>query len=163
MMCSTLRNTPGRLRNVCSFVGGVLVGTTYASVLAQVPCEGVDHLKRELARIESLDGEGLMLRKPGSLYEAGRSHTLLKCKSFFDDECLVTGYTPGKGKYKGMTGGLECVLPNGVMFSVGSGLTDALRRNPPPIGSRVTYRFFEKDVNSGAPRFPTFLRVRPDE
>lgn len=41
----------------------------YVRILDQVPCEGLDHLRSELSRIESLGGEGLMLRQPGSLYE----------------------------------------------------------------------------------------------
>ena len=50
----------------------------YAKVLYQARCADIDDLKTELARIESLGGEGLMLRQPGSRYEAGRSSTLLK-------------------------------------------------------------------------------------
>ena len=43
-------------------------------------------LAAELVRVEALGAEGLMLRQPGSPYEAGRSWTLLKVKSFFDAE-----------------------------------------------------------------------------
>src|SRR2546423_1583954 len=35
-----------------------------------VVCNSFDHLREELARVESLGGEGLMLRKPKSKYEA---------------------------------------------------------------------------------------------
>lgn len=141
------------------FCKSALSGAPHALVLEQVRCEGISHLKEELARIEALGGEGLMLRQPGSLYEIGRSHTLLKVKTFHDTEALITGFVPGRGKYKGITGGLECVLPNGVTFSVGSGLTDALRRKPPAIGTQIVFRYFELDQRSGCPRFPTFLRV----
>ena len=34
-------------------------------------CRGTEHLREELARVEGLGGEGLMLRQPGSRYEAG--------------------------------------------------------------------------------------------
>lgn len=140
-----------------------VLDSQYAHVLEQTRCEGIDHLKKELTRIEALGGEGLMLRQPGSLYEAGRSNTLLKCKSFKDDEATVIGYVPGKGKYKGMTGGLECKFANGVEFRVGSGLSDALRRTPPVVGSVVTVRFFELMKDTGAPRFPTFVALRDYE
>lgn len=40
----------------------------YVEVVEQVKCKGVNHLKEELARIEKLGGEGLMLRQPGSKY-----------------------------------------------------------------------------------------------
>jgi len=43
-------------------------------------CRNLEHLQAELQRIESLGGEGLMLRQPGSNYKAGRSTTLLKIK-----------------------------------------------------------------------------------
>ena len=51
-----------------------------------------------MARIESLGGEGLMLRQPGSAYEVGRSCTLLKVKTFHDAEAFVVDHQGGKGK-----------------------------------------------------------------
>ena len=67
----------------------------YASAHPHISCRGIDHLKQELARIEALGGEGLMLRQPGSWYVAGRSATLLKVKSFQDAE--ATGHWPRAG------------------------------------------------------------------
>ena len=52
------------------------VRPAYARVHEHVPCSGIDQLRRELARVEALGGEGLMLRQPESRYEAGRSATL---------------------------------------------------------------------------------------
>ena len=75
--------------------------------------------------MEGLGGEGLMLRQPGSRYEAGRSHTLLKVKSFHDDEARVVGHTAGAGRHKGRLGALEVELRDGTRFSVGTGLSDA--------------------------------------
>src|SRR5512147_2347207 len=66
------------------------------------PCRGEAHLREELARVEALGGEGLMLRRPGSTYERGRSSTLLKVKSFQDAEAEVVGHSPGTGKFKGV-------------------------------------------------------------
>jgi DNA ligase-1 len=45
-------------------------------------CLGFDHLRSELARLEAMGAEGLMLRRPGSHYESGRSETLQKVKTF---------------------------------------------------------------------------------
>jgi len=42
--------------------------------------ESVDHMLTLLARVHKRDGEGLMLRKPGSQYTAGRSADLVKVK-----------------------------------------------------------------------------------
>ncbi|MEM9070372.1 MAG: DNA ligase, partial [Myxococcota bacterium] len=104
-----------------------LEGLSYASALAQEPCEGLAHLRKELARVEGLGGEGLMLRKPGSKYVAGRSSTLLKVKTFHDAEGVVVGYVPGKGKHKGRTGALILELEDGTRFNAGTGLSDKER------------------------------------
>ena len=102
-----------------------------------------------------------MLRKFGSLYEGKRSSTLLKVKTFCDDEAVVVGYEKGKGKYIGKIGALKVRNGNGKEFKLGSGLSDMDRDNPPDIGSRVTYKYQELS-NDGIPRFPTYLRKRID-
>ncbi|MGE0712284.1 MAG: DNA ligase [Planctomycetota bacterium] len=135
--------------------------TPYASVVDHTACEGRDHLREELARVEALGGEGLMLRQPGSRYERGRSQTLLKVKSFLDAEARVLEHLAGRGKHDGRLGALRVVTPAGVEFSIGTGFSDAERGAPPPIGSVVTYRYQEL-TNKGVPRFPTFVRERGD-
>jgi len=86
---------------------------------------------------------------------------LLKLKSFEEDEALVMGYTAGKGKHEGAVGALDVKVANGRQFKLGSGLTDADRRQPPPIGSIVTFRY-QTRTDSGLPRFPTFVAMRTD-
>lgn len=130
-------------------------------VLEQSRCEGLDHLREELKRVEALGGEGLMLRQPGSRYEAGRSSTLLKVKSFRDDEARVLGHQPGAGRHAGRLGALLVELANGKQFSVGTGFSDAERSNPPPIGSLITFRYQELS-DAGIPRFPSYVGVRLD-
>ncbi len=120
-----------------------------------------DHVFEELVKIEKMGGEGLMLRKPGSKYEPKRSNTLLKVKSFHDEEGTLIGYSDGTGKYIGMVGALILKLKNGIEVNVGTGLNDEIRKFPPPIGSLIKYKFFEKGAN-GAPRFPVFIEVRTD-
>jgi len=133
----------------------------FATVLDHTCCTGIRSLKTELARIESLGGEGLMLRQPGSPYQSGRSSTLLKVKSFHDAEGRVVEHLPGKGRHAGRLGAVVVELPNGLTFSVGTGFTDAQRRDPPPVGSTVTFRYQEL-TDRGVPRFPSFVRVRRD-
>lgn len=133
----------------------------YVNVLPQFVCRGADHLRAELDRIEQLGGEGLMLRQPASLYEAGRSATLLKVKRFLEAEAVVVDYEPGRGRHQGRVGALICELPGGVRFAVGSGLTDRQRERPPTIGATITFRYQEL-TERGAPRFPTFVRIRSD-
>lgn len=130
----------------------------YALLLDHVRCRGVEHLKQELARVESLDGEGLMLRQPGSVYEVGRSTTLLKIKTFHDAEAVVLAHQSGKGKHEGRLGALVAQLPDGTEFSIGTGFTDAQRSSPPPVGSTVTFRYQELS-DGGVPRFPSFVRL----
>lgn len=125
------------------------------------PCVGTDDLNAELARIEGLGGEGLMLRKPGSRYVAGRSDTLLKVKTFVDAEARVTGHVAGAGRHKGRLGAVRAELPNGTAFKVGTGFSDAEREDPPAIGTVITFRYQEL-TRAGVPRFPTFVRVRTD-
>jgi DNA ligase-1 len=134
----------------------------YARVLEQSICTGSDQLRQELARIEALGGEGLMLRQPGSAYVAGRSATLLKVKTFHDAEAVVVSHLPGTGRHRGRLGAVLVALPNGIQFAVGSGFTDAQRTHPPAIGSTITFRYQEL-TNGGVPRFPTFVRVRQEE
>ena len=133
----------------------------FAMPVKQDICEGFDHLRKELERVEGLGGEGLMLRQPKSKYVRGRSTTLLKVKTFHDSEAKVIAHLPGTGKHKGRLGALRVVLKDGTEFSVGTGFSDAEREAPPAIGSVITFRYQEL-TNAGVPRFPTFVGQRTD-
>ncbi|GAA5891497.1 hypothetical protein JCM6882_004492 [Rhodosporidiobolus microsporus] len=128
----------------------------------QERCGGWEDLRERLRGVKELGGEGLMLRQPLSPYIPRRSSTLLKVKTFHDAEAVVVGYEPGKGKYEGMCGALVCEMQDGrTRFSVGSGLTDERRGEPPAIGATITYRFQDL-TKAGVPRFPTFVGERWD-
>jgi DNA ligase-1 len=134
---------------------------TYARLHEHQVCSGEAHLRKELARVEALGGEGMMVRRPGSLYEAGRSTTLLKVKSFHDAEARVLQHVPGAGRHKGRLGALFVELEDGTRFSVGTGFSDAERSAPPAIGTIVTFRYQELS-DGGVPRFPSYVGVRAD-
>jgi DNA ligase-1 len=128
----------------------------FVQALEHERCRDLDHLRNSLLEIETVGGEGLMLRQPGSLYVAGRSTTLLKVKSFHDDEARVIGHEPGKGRHKGRLGALLVEMGNGKRFSVGTGFSDAEREAPPPVGSVITFRYQELSTG-GIPRFPSYV------
>ena len=114
-----------------------------------------------LQQYEALGAEGVMLRDPASQYERKRSSTLLKVKSFLDADATVIGHQPGTGKHRGRLGALLCVLRDQTKFRIGTGFTDQQRENPPAVGERVSFSFFEL-TDAGVPRFPSFLGVRCD-
>ena len=107
----------------------------------QVVCESQEHLDEEMKKVLEVDGEGMMIKDPKSKYEGTRSDKLLKVKQFEDAEATVYGYEPGKGRLSGLTGALMVVNDKGIKFKVGSGLSDIERREPPKLGSRITYKF----------------------
>lgn len=118
-----------------------------------------ENLMRQLADIEAKNGEGLMLHHTDNHYHDGRSDGLLKLKSYEDAEATVVGYTDGKGKFDGLVGALIVETESGIRFRIGSGLSLNERKNPPEIGSRVTYKFYGH-TKAGKPRFASYLRER---
>jgi DNA ligase-1 len=118
-------------------------------------------LQRRMKEVVRAGGEGLMLHRADAPYETGRSDTLLKMKPWEDAEAVVIGYLPGKGKHAGTMGALRVRAEDGREFSLGTGFTDQQRRDPPPVGTTVTYRYHDL-TRKGLPRFASFLRVRVD-
>ena len=119
-------------------------------------------LQRRLDAVVHDGGEGLVLHRADALWQSGRTQALFKFKPEPDAEALVVGHLPGKGRHAGMTGALQVCTPEGVAFALGSGLSDAQRRNPPEVGSWVTYRYRDH-TPQGVPRFATFVRARAPE
>ena len=127
--------------------------------VAQFQIEDAATLAQRLQAVVHAGGEGLVLHRMDALWRSGRSGALFKFKPEPDDDAQVVGHLPGKGRHAGMTGALQVRSPDGREFALGSGLTEALRRDPPAIGSWVTYRYRDRTPN-GLPRFATFLRTR---
>lgn len=133
----------------------------HLQVVTQFKVENQTALTAELERVMQRGGEGLMLHRGESFYHAERSDDLLKLKTYDDAEAQVIAHIPGKGKYTGMMGALLVATPDGRRFKIGTGFTDALRADPPPIGTLVTYKYFGF-THKNIPRFASFLRVRDD-
>ena len=148
-----------RAKRIQTIVGG----TKWTQLVAVEQFKVADRamLKRRLDEVVSAGGEGLMLHLADAAYVTGRSDVLLKLKPAFDTEAIVVEHIPGKGKYAGQMGALRVQMPNGTRFNIGTGFSDALRKNPPPVGTNVTYTY-RGLTNKGTPRFASFLRVRQE-
>ena len=130
----------------------------FIKIIPQTPCKGSEHLKQELKRVEALGAEGLVVRNSDALYIDKRTSEALKVKSFRDDECVVMGYTKGHGKFEGLVGALQCVWHDRTL-KIGSGLSDKERKNPPKVGTEITFKY-NGFTRKGNPKFPVFLRIR---
>jgi DNA ligase 1 len=134
----------------------------WLQVLPQVRVMDNAALKLKLAQVVGAGGEGLMLHHADAAWQTGRSDVLLKLKPQQDAEAQVVGHEAGQGKYQGMLGALVVLTPEGQRFRLGTGFSDAQRRDPPAIGSTVTYRYRDR-TSTGLPRFASFLRIRDSE
>ena len=130
-------------------------------VVTQTPATDHDRLMQQLDKVMARGGEGLMLHHGDSVYHAGRSDAVLKVKRYQDAEARVIGHVGGQGKFAGMLGALQVETDDGRRFRLGTGFSDAERRDPPPIGSTVTFKYYGLTA-TGLPRFASFLRVRED-
>jgi len=134
----------------------------YLKLVEQEPAFSHAVLMARLDRVVAEGGEGLMLKRRESRYEAGRSDDLLKVKTFEDAEAVVVEHIAGKGRLQGMMGALQVELPSGRRFRIGTGFSDELRARPPAPGTRITFKYYGRTA-TGLPRFASFLRVRDDE
>jgi len=115
-------------------------------------------LQALLDKTVKMGGEGLVLHRGASLYKGERSSDLLKFKPYDDAEARVIEHIMAKGRRGTRLVALLVETPEGQRFKLGTGLTDAERENPPPIGSWVTYRFDGITAN-GLPKLARFARV----
>lgn len=133
----------------------------HCQIVEQIFCDSEYSLKAFEREILEKSGEGVMLRKSGSVYVHKRCGHLLKMKQVKMNEAIVVDHTSGSGKHEGRLGALVCEYM-GKLFKIGTGLSDNLRDCPPAIGSIVTFSYFET-TNTGIPRFATFCTVRDYE
>lgn len=145
---------------------------SHLKIVPQVKIASDLMLQKELNRVVRLGGEGLVVRKGLTEYQTGRLSSALKLKLKQDAECIVRGYSEGKGQFKGKVGALICeLLPEQVKrlfpmltntkrsIKIGSGLTLEQRNNPPEVGAMIQFQYMGT-TKTGLPRFPVFLRER---
>ncbi len=132
----------------------------FAFVIAHKPVTSAEYLQNELKMIEEVGGEGIILRKSGSPYTPGRSKDILKLKSYSDMEAVVVGHLGGEGRNAGRLGSLLVELPHDkTRFKIGTGFSDAVRVNPPPVGTVITFKYYGF-YKSGIPKFPSYLHEK---
>ncbi|WP_310451407.1 DNA ligase [Sulfuritalea sp.] len=160
-MIFELPNAPGNFSQRVEQIKAVTaaVKLPWLQAVAQFRLSDAGSLQQKLSDIVRQGGEGLMLHRDDATYQVGRSDALLKLTPWLDAEARVIAHLPGKGKYAGKLGALRMEMPDGRRFALGSGLSDDLRRKPPPLGALVTYRYRELTPH-GMPRFPRYLRLR---
>jgi len=137
----------------------IIVHAAHAVVIPFWRCESKKELLIKLDEVVAAGGEGLMLRKPGSRYERKRSDTLLKVRKKYDAEATVIAHV--EGTRPGLCGALMVMNKQGKVFKVGSGISEKIAHDPPPIGTIITYEY-ELLTKDGIPRPASFLRVRKD-
>ena len=126
--------------------------------IPQIRLNSEDALLNMLDEIVTKGGEGFMLHRADSLYHSGRSDDLLKLKPWQDAEATVVEILPGKGKFSGMMGSLLVTDESRRRFRIGTGFSNKERRNPPVVGTVITYKF-TGTTKKGMPKFSSFLRI----
>ncbi|MCO5976238.1 DNA ligase [Ideonella oryzae] len=156
-----LPDAPGGFAQRAGQIEALVAAAAWPQLVAvsQEPVVDATALQRLLAAVVAAGGEGLVLHRADAPYQTGRTEALFKFKPVQDAEAVVIGHEEGHGKYVGMVGALRVRNEAGQVFLLGSGLKDAQRRQPPPLGTRVTYSWRGLTA-SGLPRFATLLRVR---
>jgi DNA ligase-1 len=134
------------------------------ALVKQYKITSKNHMESFYQGVLKSKGEGIVIRRNGSMYQQKRSKDMLKLKPVSDTEATIANIIEGKGKYVGKLGAL-LVDKNGLKFKIGSGFDNKSRSNlwtQNTIGKTVTYSY--RDVtNSGKPRFPAFMRIRNNQ
>ena len=118
------------------------------------------------------NGEGIMVKRLDATYlQGGRpANNWLKVKKTATFDCVVTGFTRGKGKYNNHVGAVKFgQYVNGKLIELGqaSGMSDMIRfdmaANPSNyVGKVVLIRAMER-LRSGSLRHPIFGGIRSDK
>jgi DNA ligase-1 len=125
-------------------------------------------------------GEGVVLKNPNAPYTPSKrpANVWYKIKKFETMDVIITGFTPGEGKYKDQIGAIEFSLwypgegeKPGVRKYIGkcSGIDDAMREDMTLNKQDYMYKvmeiryFGQVGANSDGLRHPQFIRMRHDK
>lgn len=134
--------------------------------LTQDRCIQVINQHRFATQKELSDFFNTVIAKGGEGVIVRDSRVAFKLKPQNDAECKIVDYSRGKGRIRGKVGAIICEsladknsgIEKGVIFRIGSGLSDKMRENPPKIGTIITYKFSGISKN-GIPKHTRFLRI----
>jgi DNA ligase-1 len=160
-MAFDLPGEAGPFAERASRLSALVLATGFAPLMAVAQESVSNHqvLQQRLQMVLDAGGEGLMLHRADAPHRVGRSASLLKLKPAQDAEATVVGHQAGRGKHQGRLGALLVRNDQGIQFLLGTGMSDAVREAPPPVGSRVTYTY-RGHTDSGVPRFASYWRQR---
>mmetsp|Transcript_23095 Transcript_23095/g.32216 ORF Transcript_23095/g.32216 Transcript_23095/m.32216 type:complete len:376 (+) Transcript_23095:2-1129(+) len=125
---------------------------SHVEVVPYNKCNGSDHLNTFLKEIVSQGGEGVVLRKPSSTYQPGRSSSMLKAKIFQDAEVRVL-------HVDSRFTGLVCEQVDGTRCVVKC--TGQVLQTPPAAGTVISVHH-SGYWKSGKLKYPFFWRERKD-
>ena len=109
--------------------------------------------------------EGQIIRILDSEYENKRSKSLLKHKTFFDQEFTILGVNEGIGKLTGKVGTLMFEIDGKPFNAAVNGdheYLEKLFKSGTLIGKQATVKYFELTTD-GIPRFPKVIAIRDFE
>lgn len=117
----------------------------------------------------SLGYEGIILKDGSGVWEDKRAKHQIKFKGELECDLKIVAIEEGTGKYAGMLGSLICESADGIVkVSVGSGLTDADRKN---LGKEIVDKIVAIKYNSRIKNklgddslfLPIFIEIRNDK
>lgn len=129
------------------------------NIIKQIKIKDKKHLNVFLKKIIDKKGEGVIIKNPQASYKNGRDTNILKVKKYQDMEGKVIAITISE-KTKVLKS-LGIKLENGIKFNLGIGFSKKQRKNPPKIGSIVTFKYYGF-TKYGKPKFASFLHIRED-
>ena len=152
-----------------SFIEDVLSEFEYIEIVDTQIVETQERLDELYGEYIGEGFEGQMIRTVDSGYDNKRSKSLLKRKTFFDEEFKIVRFEEGKGNWAGKAKKVYCVKSDGTEFKAGIKGTmeyckDLLENQQNYIGLEGTVRFpeYTKDENGNdnVPRYGVFYGVR---
>ena len=132
-------------------------------VVETLPCENEAKVYELYERYVNEGYEGQMVRISDSMYENKRSKSLLKHKSFIDEEYTILDIEEGEGNKTGMVGSFVFESKTGKRFNSSPKFnweecTEMWKRKDELIGKSATVKYFNLTPD-GVPRFGYVIKI----